>query len=297
MKRSHVYLDPMTPDGKPGEVKEIEYDGAGSQQFLAPVSYAENDDLGKLRAQVHVARAKLHHAKSRGVGVDEAQKALEAASAAASTAHYTQQKAREQQRTGADTGAADPFSRQSTDTRQFMPVRDYSAEREGDLESPSEELSEEQLEAAIVKAVDALEQAQSNGATPTEMLRLEAALKILRDQLENPSAPPAQTTAAPPRKKHITQPTPDQGPASQAAAPAAAAPAAPKKKPTKAETKAGWDQHLSDLDEQLKARALVAVYPPRPETTAKPSRHAQNVCCVGKYLCPECQRKKAAAAA
>ena len=125
MKRSHVYLDPMTPDGKPGAAKEIEYDD-GAQQFLAPVSYAENDDVAKLRANVHTARAKLQHAKARGIGVAEAEKALEDASAAAGTAHYRQQQERQQQRIGGDAGAMDPFSRQSDDKRQFMPVQDYS---------------------------------------------------------------------------------------------------------------------------------------------------------------------------
>jgi hypothetical protein len=40
MKR--VYLDPMSPDGKPGEVREVEVPDAGVRSIMAPVSYAEH---------------------------------------------------------------------------------------------------------------------------------------------------------------------------------------------------------------------------------------------------------------
>src|SRR6266404_5757847 len=109
MKRSHVYLESMTPDGKVGAVKEIEYEDAGPQQFLEP--FVENDATAKLRHQLHEAQALLRHAKARGKGVAEAQKNLEGAKAAMDAAHREQQKGRDQQKTGIDYGAPSPFSR------------------------------------------------------------------------------------------------------------------------------------------------------------------------------------------
>ncbi len=279
-KRSYVYLDPMSPDGKtPGAVKEIVYDGAGAQQFLEPVSYVANDDLGKLRAQVHKAQAELRHAKARGVGVAEAQTALEAAKTAMGKVHYNQQKEREQQRTGAEGTTASPFSRQSAnDTRVFMEVVDYSTERDDGLESPSEELSEEELATKILAAVRSLEQALSNGTTPIEMLRLEEELRALTALLPNPSAPPADTTAAPPRRSAVPQDAPGTKPAGQVAA-------------TVPVVKT-WKNHLADLDRRLAARALAAL----PPVSTAAVTHDRNICCSGKYLCPSCKAKAAAVA-
>jgi hypothetical protein len=281
--KSRVYLDPMSPDGTPGEVRELQVND-GAPQFLAPVSYAENDDLGKLRHNVHTAAAALRHAKARGTGVAQAQKAHEDAKTAAGKAHYEQQKARTQQKTGIDFGAPSPFSR---DTRQFAEVVDYSVDNvdEGDY---ADDLSDDELEAAIKKAVDDLEQAQSNGATPTEMEKLSEALRVLRAQLPNPSAP---VFPAAPRKSQIGPDSPGSKPASQEAAPAVK-----KKKPTKAETKAGWDSHLAELDRRLAKRALASVYPTAKPATS-PATHARNasVCCEGQYKCSRCKAKAAAA--
>lgn len=259
------YLNPMSPDGKVGDVVEFAYDEA-PVQYLEPL--AENDATGKLRHDLHEAQAKLKHAKARGKGVAEAQKALEGAKAAVGKIHHDQAKAREQQRTGSDYGAPTPFSH---DTRMFMPVRDYSAERDDGAESPSEELSEEQLTAAIRQAVDDLEQAMSNGTPWSEMLRLEATLKGLRDQLENPSAPPKDTTAAPPRKSHIERPGPTQ-PTGQAAALAA-------------KNRAGWAKFLRAFDARQANRV------PGRASSAAP---AQSICCEGAYKCAKCKAKAAA---
>jgi hypothetical protein len=124
----------------------------------------------------------LRHGKARGLKAEEIaklQKAFDAAKSAASKAHLDQQKQRQRQRVGADS----PFSRQSQDPRLFAEVVDYSADRDDGMESPSEE----QLTARILAAVTALEQAQSDGASHAQMQKLAEALKLLRDQLPNPS--------------------------------------------------------------------------------------------------------------
>jgi hypothetical protein len=266
--KTHVYLNPMSPDGTPGEVKEIQVSDE-APKYLEPAANDSASDLGNLRHQVLVARSALARAKARGKGVAQAQKALEDAQAAVGKLHYDHQQQRQRQKTGGD----HPFApAASSGTSQFMPVRDYSAEREGDLESPSEEMSEEQLTAQILAAVEALETAMSNGAPWSEMLRLEATLKGLRDQLENPSAPPKDTTAAPPRKSHIERPAPTQ-PTGQAAAPA-----------VKTKDRAGWVRFLRAFDARQAKRV-----PGRASSAA----HAQNVCCEGKYKCAKCQAKAA----
>jgi hypothetical protein len=42
--RNHVFLTPMTPDGKPGEVREIQLSDPGVRKFVAPVSYFATHD-------------------------------------------------------------------------------------------------------------------------------------------------------------------------------------------------------------------------------------------------------------
>jgi hypothetical protein len=260
--RTHVYLTPMAPDGTPGEVKEMQVSDE-APQYLEP--YAENDDTAKLRHQVHEAQSKLQHAKARGKGVAEAQKALEDAKSAAGKAHRGQQQARTQQRTGVDYGAPSPFSR---DTRQFMEPVPYFTRNDYDGNDTTgrtfDDEVDDELEAKILAAVEALETAQSDGASWAEVLRLEAALKVLRDQLPNPSAPPAVTKAAPPRKEHITRPAPLQ-PTGQTAA------------------------------RQDRARRGAWILARAAELLSK-NTNAANVCCEGQHLCAKCQAKKAAAA-
>ena len=56
--RTHVFLTPMSPDGKPGEVKEIVYNDEAPRQFVAPVSYfAEHDS--HTRAELETERDAL----------------------------------------------------------------------------------------------------------------------------------------------------------------------------------------------------------------------------------------------
>jgi len=42
--RSHVFLTPMSPDGTPGEVKEIQFSDPGQQMFAAFVPYFATQD-------------------------------------------------------------------------------------------------------------------------------------------------------------------------------------------------------------------------------------------------------------
>lgn len=275
--RTHTFLTPMSPDGTPGEVREIQVSD-DAPQFLAPVSYNEDaaaPDLKKLRRDLHETQIALAHAKARRATPAEIAKletAFEAAKTAAGAAHRDQQRARIQQRTGTDYGAPSPFSRQqlATDSRQFAEVVSYvdtesaSNVDEGDY---ADDLSDDELEAAIKKAVDDLKKAQSAGRPWSEILRLEAALKVLRDQLPNPSAPPAVTTTAPPRVKKIERPGPTQSTGQSAAPATPPAPAVPKK----LSRKEGWKKHLADLDERLKKRALAAVYTPS-GATASPAK-------------------------
>jgi hypothetical protein len=307
--KSHVYLDPMTPDGKPGEVREIQVNDA-APQFLAPVSYADNDDLGKLRHNVHTAAAKLQHAKARGVGVPQAQRAHEDAKTAAGKAHYEQQKARTQQKTGIDFGAPSPFSR---DTRQFAEVVDYSVDNDYDDNDEADDADDDALQAKISALVAEMEQAVSDGRPEAEVQKLADAIKVLREQLQTPLR-----EQDPPRKSHIRQnpggekdttaitapfpgakPLRDSGQSLREFAAAVAAavgdPPPKKKKPTEAERKAEWKKYLDDLDKRLAAKALAAVYQPLADKPAK-ATHARNVtvCCEGAYKCDECRRKAVA---
>jgi hypothetical protein len=293
MKTSVVVLTPAT-NNKAGECVELEYE-SGPVQFLAPVSYAANDDLGKLRHDEHVAAAALRHGKARGAKAAEIaklQSAFEAAKSAVDKIHLQMQKQRQAEKTGES-----PFARQSEDHRVFAEVVDYSRNvDEGDYD---DDQSDALLEAQIRAAVTALEEAQSNGASPAKMKKLADALKALRDQLPNPSAPPAATTAPVPRRSSVPEdragaetgaieaPFPgakklrDSGPAWKASR-SAAAPAV---------KKTGWVQFLSDLDDRLAQRALAAF---RPGGAFAPAAHAKNVCCEGAYKCARCRAKAAA---
>jgi hypothetical protein len=254
--RTHVYLESMAPDGTPGAVKEIQVSDE-APQYLEPL--AANDDLGKLRANVHEARAKLQHAKARGKGVAEAQKAFETAKSALDKLHYDQKQERQRQRTGGD----HPFAPQSEDTRMFMEPVSY-ADNDYDGNDTTgrtfDDESDHELEAKILAAVTAIETAQSNGASWAEILKLEQSLKVLRDQLPNSSAPPKDTTA-PPRREHIERPAPPQGRAGQA----------------------GWNTFLAALDVRLRTQRRKGLQ----------ATHSTDVCCTGKYLCSTCRAKAA----
>jgi hypothetical protein len=278
-----TFLSPMSPDGKAGEQFGIQFDDDEAPKYLEP--FVENDATAKLRHDLHVARSRLQHAKARGKGVAEAQKNLEAAKAAVGQIHHDQGKAREQQRTGTDHGAPSPLSR---DTRQFMPVSDYSRNvDEGDYDE-ADDPDDDALEAKILAAVTALEEAQSNGASPAVMKKLEEALKVLREQLQAPlrEKDPSRRTTAPTGRAGdpnndglVVDPTAKgkKAPAGQAAAPAV-------------KTQTGWDKFLADFDAKQAKKALAAIR----TAGAASATHAQNTCCSGKYLCASCRRKQAA---
>jgi hypothetical protein len=160
---SRVFLSPASSDKKgelvEGELVEVEYSDE-APQYLEPVGNDSASDLGKLRANVHEARAKLHHAKTRGKGVPEAQAAFEEANRAAGTAHYNQQKQRQQQRVGGDS----PFGPRPTgDTRMFMPVKDYSSNDYDDSDDEADDEADDALEVKISALVSEMEQAVSDG--------------------------------------------------------------------------------------------------------------------------------------
>jgi hypothetical protein len=138
MKTSVVVLTPATKN-KAGECVELEYE-SGPVQFLAPVSYAANDDLGKLRHDEHVAAAALRHGKARGAKAAEIaklQSAFEAAKSAVDKIHLQMQKQRQAEKTGES-----PFARQSEDHRVFAEVVDYSRNvDEGELRRPVRRLA------------------------------------------------------------------------------------------------------------------------------------------------------------
>jgi hypothetical protein len=153
---------------------------------------------------------------------------------------------------------------------------------------------DDSLEVKILAAVEALEQAQAEGASPAKMLKLEEALRVLREQLQAPlrEEDPLRRTTAPTGRAGdpnndglIVDPTAKGKkaalPVGQAAAPAA--------------TKAAWDRHLADLDQRLAKRALAAIRAGAAPLPTIEAAHAQNTCCSGKYLCADCRRKKAAA--
>jgi hypothetical protein len=147
--------------------------------------------------------------------------------------------------------------------------------------------------------------AKSRGAGSQVIRKLQAeADRVHRDQQQerqqqkvggdSDAAPPP---AASPFSRHVTMNTLREMVAS-AVAGVTEDPTPKKKKPTKAETKAGWDKHLADLDKWLAKRALAAIYPKPEKGASSPTvaAHARNkVCCEGRYLCHTCKAKAAGA--
>jgi hypothetical protein len=269
---SRVFLSPASSDKKgelvEGELVEVEYNDE-APQYLEPL--VENDATAKLRHQLHEAQAKLRHAKSKGVGVAQAQKNLEAAKQAMDAAHREQQKGREQQRTGIDHGAPSPFSR---DTRQFMEPVSYADNDYDDDDDEADDADDDALEAKISAAVSALEKAQSDGKPQSEVLRLAEVVRVLREQLQTPLR-----ETDPPRKAHI-----DQNPGGEADTGAIEAPFPGAKKLPDSGTKVKWGKFFAGLDARLSAKRK-----------ALQATHSADVCCSGQYLCAKCQAKKAAA--
>lgn len=115
--RSHVFLTPMSPDGKPGELVEVQFNDEGPRQFAEPVSpWAVNDaELSKLRTAVSDAETALRHAISRKAGSGEVSRlemALTTAKRDLDTVEYELRRQRQRQQIGADS----PFSRNEAPT-------------------------------------------------------------------------------------------------------------------------------------------------------------------------------------
>lgn len=270
MKTIKTFLSPMSPDGKnAGDIFGIQFDDDEAPKYLEP--FVENDSTGKLRHQLHEAQAALRHAKSKGSGVAQAQKNLEAAKAAMDAAHREMQKGRDQQKTGIDHGAPSPFSR---DTRQFMEPVSYADNDYDDNDEADDADDDDALQAKILAAVSAMEKAQSDGKPQSEVLRLAEVVRVLREQLKTPLR-----ETDPPRKSRI-----DQNPGGEKDTTAIVAPFPGAKKLPDSGPKAKWGSFFAGLDARLSAKRK-----------ALRATHSADVCCTGKYLCAKCQAKKAAA--
>lgn len=109
--RTHVFLTPMSPDGTPGEVREIQINEEPAQ-FLEPVNPYTGSDLSKLRTAVADARTALRHAVSKKAGpaeVTRLDKALTTAQRELDTVEYELRRQRQREQIGADS----PFARQT----------------------------------------------------------------------------------------------------------------------------------------------------------------------------------------
>src|SRR5687767_5233870 len=113
--RSRVFLTPMTPDGTPGEAKEILYHES-SQKYLEPVPYfSGNGPVDAARAKVSAAETALRHAQSRGLSPTELlryQSTLTSARAELDAAEYPRRKQRHRE-TGIGRDDVPPAAMQS----------------------------------------------------------------------------------------------------------------------------------------------------------------------------------------
>ena len=115
--RSHVFLTPMTPDGKPGEVRELIFNDQAPREFIAPVSpWAVNEkQLGDLRTAVTEAETALRHAKSRRASsaeIKRLEKAVTSAKHELNIVEYELRLKRQREQTGTPTALARQTSAQ-----------------------------------------------------------------------------------------------------------------------------------------------------------------------------------------
>ena len=183
MKRSLVYLESMTPDGKAGAVKEVVYDDA-PQMYLEPVPYFSSNDaeLDALKKKVAQAETDLRHAQSRGLTPTELLRFEQAIKAAKVELDQAEDPARRQRARETGYGGDDvpPPARQSEDPRRFAePVAYFAA-------PVSDELKE--LRKKLAEAEKALGVARASGSA-AQITKLEETVRSLKEELEAAELP------------------------------------------------------------------------------------------------------------
>jgi len=300
--KTHVYLNPMSPDGTPGEVKEIQINDEGPRQFMAPVSYVANDaERAKLRKAVLDAETNLLRAQSGGgVSPTELLRFESAVKIAKRDLDVAEDPRRQQRLREGGVGRDDappPAQQSAPSSAQFAEIVDYTQQ--------SAPVSEEvkALRAKVAEAVKALGELRASGAAATKIMRAEEAVRLLKDELASAEfgkgtggtrdqAPP--TTDPPLRTKRIGE-APTVGKNSQSfaelKASVTAAVAEPKVKGKKESGLARWirevwtpEQERRLLEKFRQGETTIA------ETAARPaqSTHSAGVCCAGKYRCEKC---------
>jgi hypothetical protein len=284
--RSHVFLNPMSPDGTPGEVREIQV-SEEPVQFLAPVSYASNDaERDRIRKAVSQAETDLLRAQSRGASPTELLRYESAVRIAKRDLDQAEDPGRRQRARETGIGRDDipPAS-------HYAPIVPYFVRQSA--------VSDE-LKAKVKAAVDALEKAISAEAPEAEIEKLEENLRVLREQLQHPEQ---ALRSDPPRKDRIGErPTGSKNTLAEFAAKIKAA-VEPPKPATPPKKESGLARWIREVWEPQQAKRMLeklrdggATVPVETAAPSAPSTHSAGSCCSGKYLCASCAAKKAAAA-